>query len=222
MRSRKSLARLLLLLALFGPAPVAAAEQKAVLAAVSAVGPPSEDAGVAVRAVVESLHEVLLGCMKRADEFGFQGRYDRIAAELDEAFDLTFMARVAVGSAWKELGEQERSEFVDLSRRYSASKYAYNFNGYGGERFETLFHEPAARGTVVVKTTLVQPKDDDVQFDYRLRNVGGHWRIIDIQLDGKISELTVRRAQYRSLIRREGFPHLVESLEEKIDELSRQ
>ena len=171
---------------------------------------------------MESLHGVLLGCMKQADEFGFQGRYDRIAAELDEAFDLTFMARMALGATWKELAEQERTEFVDLSRRYSASKYAYNFNGYGGERFETLSYEPAARGTLVVKTTLVQPKDDDVQFDYRLRNAGGHWRIIDIQLDGQISELTVRRAQYRSLIRREGFPHLVESLEEKIDELSRQ
>ena len=222
MRSKRSLARLLLLLALFAPAPAATAEEEAVLAAVSAVGPPSEDAGAAARAVVESLHGVLLGCMKRADEFGFQGRYDRIAAELGESFDLIFMARMALGATWKELAEQERTEFVDLSRRYSASKYAYNFNGYGGERFETLFHEPAARGTVVVKTTLVQPKDDDVQFDYRLRSAGGRWRIIDIQLDGKISELTVRRAQYRSLIRREGFPHLVESLEEKIDELSRQ
>jgi phospholipid transport system substrate-binding protein len=222
MRSKRSLARLLPLLALFGPAPAEAAGQEAVVTAASIVAPPSEDAGAAARAVVESLHGVLLGCMKQADEFGFQGRYDRIAAELDEAFDLTFMARVAVGSAWKELAEQERTEFVDLSRRYSASKYAYNFNGYGGERFETLFHEPAARGTMVVKTTLVQPKDDDVQFDYRLRNVGGHWRIIDIQLDGKISELAYRRAQYRSLIRREGFPHLVEALEEKIDEFSRE
>jgi phospholipid transport system substrate-binding protein len=222
MRSRRNLARLLLLLALFGPAPVAAEEREAVLAAVSAVGPPSEDAGVAARAVVESLHGVLLDCMKQAGEFGFQGRYERIAAELDEAFDLTFMARVAVGSAWKELAEQERSEFVDLSRSYSASKYAYNFDGYGGERFETHLHEPAARGTMLVKTTLVQPKDDDVRFDYRLRHTGGRWRIIDIQLNGQISELTVRRAQYRSLIRREGFPQLVESLEEKIDELSRE
>ena len=222
MRSRKSLARILLLLLLLAPAPAGAVEQEAVLPAVSAVAPASEDAGAAARAVVESLHGVLLGCMERADEFGFQGRYDRIAAELDEAFDLPFMARVSVGAAWKELAEQERTEFVDLSRRYSASKYAYNFNGYGGERFETLFYEPATRGTMVVKTTLVQPKDDDVQFDYHLRNADGHWRIIDIQLDGKSSELPYRRARYRSLIRREGFPHLVESLEEKIDEFSRE
>ncbi len=222
MRSKKSLARLLLLLVLFAPAPAVAAGQETVVAAASAVASPSEDAGAAARAVVESLHGVLLGCMKQADELGFQGRYDRIAAELAEAFDLTFMARMSVGAAWKELAEQQRIDFADVSRRYSASKYADNFDGYGGQRFETLFHEPAARGTMLVKTTLVQPKDDDVQFDYRLRNAGGRWRIIDIQLDGKISELAYRRAQYRSLIRREGFPHLVESLEEKIDELSRE
>lgn len=216
----KSLARLFSLLLLFGPAPAHAAGQGTVGSAEPAVAPSSEDAGTAARAVVESLHEVLLSCMKDADELGFQGRYDRIAAELDEAFDLPFMARVSVGAAWKELAEQERAEFVDLSRRLSASNYAHNFSGYGGERFDTLSHEPAARGTIVVKTRLVQPKDDDVQFDYRLRLAGGRSRIIDVQLDGKISELTLRRAEYRSVIRRKGFPHLVEALEEKIEKLS--
>jgi ABC-type transporter MlaC component len=32
----------------------------------------------------------------------------------------------------------------------------------------------------VVKTEFVQPKDKNVQFDYRLRKVEGRWRIIDI------------------------------------------
>jgi phospholipid transport system substrate-binding protein len=187
MRSMKSPARLFSLLLLFAAAAHATG-QETVGSLESAVAPSSEDPGTGARAVVESLHEVLLGCMKEADELGFQGRYDRIAAELDEAFDLPFMARVSVGAAWKELAEQERADFVDLSRRLSASNYAHNFNGYGGERFETLSHEPAARGTIVVKTTFVQPKDDDVQFDYRLRDEGGRSRIIDVQLDGKISD----------------------------------
>ena len=37
-----------------------------------------------------------------------------------------------------------------------------------------------------------------------------------------ISELAIRRGQYRSVIEREGFPQLVETLEERIDELSQQ
>lgn len=219
--STRRLSGLLPLLLLSAPASADAAGLAVVVAAESGAAASSQGAGAAARAVVESLHHVLLSCMKEADKLGFQGRYDRIAAELDKAFDLPFMARVSVGAAWEELSEQQRSEFADLSRRYSASKYAQNFDGYGGERFETLSHGPAARGTIVVKTMLVQP-GDDVRFDYRLRQVGGRWRIIDVQLDGMVSELTVRRAQFRSVIRREGFRRLVETLEERVDELSRE
>jgi phospholipid transport system substrate-binding protein len=172
------------------------------------------------RAVVESLHEVLLGCMKNADALGFRGRFERIAANLDRTFDLPFMARLALGSAWKELTPAQRKDFVALSRRFSAASYAHNFDGWGGERFETLGAEAAARGTRIVKTKLVPPKDDPVRFDYRLREAADGWRIIDVHLDGMISELTIRRAEYRSLIQRQGFDGLVAALEQKIRDYS--
>ena len=59
-----------------------------------------------------------------------------------------------------------------------------------------------------------------MKLDYRLRRDADWWRIIDIQLDGKVSEITLRRADYRSIVQREGFAKLVERLEEKIEELS--
>jgi phospholipid transport system substrate-binding protein len=180
------------------------------------------DASPDPRAVVESLHAVLLDCMKGACGPGFEGRYERIVAQLDESFDLPFMARISVGKAWKSLSPEERTSFTALSRRFSASNYAANFKSYEGQHFETLGEEPAARSTILVKTEFVQPSDDDVKFDYRLRKSGTGWRIIDITLDGKISEITVRRADYGAVIEREGFPKLVEALEEKIAKLAKE
>jgi len=174
----------------------------------------------AARSTVESLHDVLSSCMREGDALGFQGRYDRILANLDEAFDLPFMARMSLGSYWKDLSEQEHANFTGLSRRLSATRYANNFKDSGDERFETRSAEPAARGTLLVKTELVRPADDNVRFDYRLRKDGERWRIIDVQLDARVSEIALRRAQYRSVIKREGFPELMNSLEEKIEELS--
>jgi phospholipid transport system substrate-binding protein len=172
------------------------------------------------RAPVESLHAVLLDCMKGACGPDFEGRYERIVAQLDESFDLNFMARVSLGSAWNSLSAEERKTFLALSRRLSATNYAANFDGYDGQHFETLGEEPAARGTLLVKTELVQPNDDDVRFDYRLRQVDGSWRVIDIALDGKISEITLRRSEYGSVVKREGFAKLVEALERKIAKLA--
>lgn len=195
-----------------GPSP-ASAQGKA-------ASPPAPSGAAAARGVVESLHAVLLSCMQEADQLGFQGRYARILAALDQAFDLPFMARTALGSTWKELTEPQRAEFVDLSRRLSATRYADNFDSYAGQRFETRSEQPAARGTIMVLTELIQPKDRNVRFDYRLRKVQGHWRVIDILLDGTISELVLRRSQYTSLVKRQDFAHLVRVVESKIEELS--
>jgi phospholipid transport system substrate-binding protein len=217
---------LLALLLLMGPATTQAEERRppneagaATAAAGRDSGLPREDAAAA-RAVVEGFHGVLLGSMREADALGFQGRYDRIFSALGESFDLPMMARSALGSTWKQLEDQQLSEFITLSQRLSAARYADNFDGYDGQRFETRSEKPAARGTMLVRTELVQPKDDDVKFDYRLRRTSDGWRIIDVQLDGVISELAMRRAQYRSLIEREGFERLVEVMESRIEELS--
>ncbi len=179
------------------------------------------DGASAAQTVVESFHAALLGSMKEADALGFQGRYERMLAALDEAFDLPFMARTTLGANWRDLDEGQRADFQALSRRLSASRYADNFDGYENQHFETHGERPAARGTIVVETELVQPKDRNVRFDYRLRKLGDRWRIIDILLDGKISELVLWRGQYRSVIEREGFEPLVEILEKRIEELSR-
>ncbi len=194
------------------PSPASAEE--------AAASRPALDGAAAARGVVESVHAVLVGCMQEADQLGFQGRYDRIVAALDEAFDLPFMARTALGATWKDLTEQQRADFIDLSRRLSATRYADNFDSYASQRFETRSEQPAARGTIVVLTELIQPKDRNVQFDYRLRKVQGRWRVIDILLDGTISELVLRRSQYRSLVKRQDFAHLVQVIESKIEELS--
>lgn len=186
----------------------------------AAAAQESADGAAAARSVVDSFHATLLRCMRQGEELGFEGRYELIAASLDETFDLPLMARAAVGATWKDLTPQQRADWVELSRRLSASRYADNFSSYAGQEFETISAEPAARGTILVKTQFLQPKDRDVQFDYRLRRVGEAWRVLDVQLDGAISELAMRRGQYRSVIDREGFPELVEALETQVEELS--
>lgn len=195
------------------PPPPASTEGKAVASVDPKLGKTPED-------VVETLHAVLIDCMKHADELGFEGRYERIVATLDVTFDLPLMARTSISVSWKDLEREEQLAWLELSRRYSASNYANQFDGYSGQHFETLRREPAARGTVKVFTELVQPDDDDVQLDYRLRKVDGEWRIIDVQLDGKVSELTLRRADYRAVIERRGFDALVKEITEKVEKFA--
>ena len=158
--------------------------------------------------------------MKEAEALGFQGREDYLKPIVAKAYDTEFMARKSVGRHWSKLSEAEQQEFVDRFGGLTVATYAGRFNGWSGEAFETLGQEDGVHDTVLVKTKLVRPDDEDVSLDYRLRKADAGWRIIDIYLDGTVSELALRRSEYSSLIKREGFQALLVALNEKIETLS--
>ena len=169
---------------------------------------------------IEALHETLLVVMKDADTLGYAGRYDRLAPAISAAFDLDFMGSKAVGRHWRELDEDSQKRWLSAFQRFTIANYAGRFNAFSGESFETLGEEAAIHDTRVVRTRLLRPGDEAVQLHYRLREIDGKWRIIDIYLNGTVSELALRRSEYSSVLKREGFEKLISSLHDKVESLS--
>lgn len=196
--------------------PLAPAAPRAQVVASAAAVDTNEAA-----ACVERLHEVMLDVMKHADALGYDGRVNKLGPAVKDAYNLTFMARKSVGRHWKELSEEEQAHFTALFADLTVANYAGRFTGWSGEEFETLSFEPGVHDTMLVRTRLVRPDDEDVTLDYRLHAVPeGGWRIIDVYMNGTISELALRRSEYSAMLRREGFPALVEALDKKISDLS--
>jgi phospholipid transport system substrate-binding protein len=181
-------------------------------AAPAAAGEPSR--------VVDALHEQLIGVMKAADSLGYQGRYAQLEPVIDRLFDISFMAEKSVGRYWKTADEENRARLLSTFGRFTVANYAGRFNRYSNQFFETLDEEASIQGTMLVHTRLVESDGDFVQLDYRLRSVQGDWRIIDVYLNGTISELALRRSEYSSLIQREGFAALLSALDQRIDDLA--
>jgi phospholipid transport system substrate-binding protein len=179
---------------------------------------PAPDAAEAAR-VVEKLHDALLGVMKEATTLGYEGRYERLSPVIRELFDLPFMAEKSVGRHWKSAGTENQQALVATFSRFTVANFAGRFDGFSGQSFRTLGVEPATYGTVLVRTRLDEPGDEGVALDYRLRSVDGHWRIVDIYLNGTVSELALRRSEYSALIQREGFKALLAKLDERINDL---
>ncbi len=169
---------------------------------------------------VEKLHAALLDIMSSAGVLGYTGRFERISPVVAQTFDLPFMAAKSMGRHWKKLPEADQQRWLELFTRHISANYAGQFTGFSGEAFETLGEETAIRDTRVVRTRLTRPSDDDVQLNYRLREVDGEWRIIDIYLNGTVSELALRRSEYSSVLKREGFEKLLSTIDEKVKELA--
>ncbi len=190
------------------------------LGAVASPRARAESTPAPASAAIERLHAALLDVMKHAAALGYEGRAKRIAPVVAAVYDIPTMARIAVGKYWKDLSPDDQQHLVDAFARFTVANYAANFDGYSGDRFELLGEEPAPQGLRLVRTRLVPGDGDPVRLDYRLRPTPEGWRIVDVFLDGTVSELALRRAQYTAVIEREGFPALLKALDQKVADLA--
>jgi phospholipid transport system substrate-binding protein len=170
--------------------------------------------------VIEELNATLLAVMTAADELGYEGRYKQLAPVLEASYDFPLMTRIASGTAWRDMTAGQQAELVALFTEMSIANYAARFDGYGGEAFEILGEEPGPRDAVVVESRLLRPKDKPVALNYVMRDEAGDWRIVDVLLDAKFSELARQKAEFAAVLRNGGVADLAALLQEKIDNLA--
>lgn len=191
------------------------------VAGLLAHGQATADEGTA-RQVVGNLNAALLESMQNAAALGYEGRYRLLEPVLRQSFDFPFMTRIAVGRAWADLTPAEQQRIVDLFAEMSIASFAARFDGFSGERFAIIDQRPGPRDAVVVESEIQRPDDTPVGLHYVLREFGDGWRIIDVLLDAKFSELARQRSEFAAVLKSGGLPDLISSLEHKIEQLAGQ
>lgn len=179
---------------------------------VGAAGWADEAAGVptqAEQAAVEAFHATLLDVMQAET---YAERETLVAPAIETVFDLPTIARISVGRTWKGLEEAQQSAYVAALNDLVVATYASRFNNFDNQRFETEGAK-AVRSGVVVSTNLVKSDGSKVSLDYALRN----GKVFNVVADG-VSDLSLRRADYNSIIKTHGFERLLEYIDEKTAE----
>ncbi len=171
-------------------------------------------------ATVDHLHAELLNIMQNAKSLGYAGRRDRITPIVEKSFDIAFITRFALGRYWADLSAEQRGIMVDAMRRLTIASYASRFDGYSGERFETVSNKPARKGRELVRTVLEVNNDiaDNVSLDYLLQETEGSWRIVNVVANG-VSDLSLKRADYAAVIKSQGLDSLIDRLNGQIADL---
>lgn len=169
---------------------------------------------------VKDFYATLSSVMQQGDQLGFAGRYKKLAPAIKNAFNLPLMTRFAVGPVWMKATAGEQKQLISAFSDFSIATYASRFAKYDGEQFRVKGEKPAQGGGIIVETEL-QPKDGDaVTLNYLMRpDDSGAYKIVDVFLDGTISELATRRAEFSSIVRRDGIAALVNQLDEKSKQL---
>lgn len=169
--------------------------------------------------IIERFHAELLVVMQNAGDWDYRARRDRLAPSIVAMFDSGSMTRIASGRYWRDFEEDQKAALTAAFRAFTLANYAARFNGYSGQSFVTTGETRRDDRHTFVRAKLVKSDGEEIRIDYLMRLTGKKWRIIDVFVEGRFSELAVRRSEFAPVLRDRGFPGLIEVLRSKVSEL---
>ena len=168
---------------------------------------------------IRAFCDVLLETMKQAASLGVKGRYNKLAPAVRATYDLPAMTRIAIGLTWKTLAPEQQSALVEQFSRMSIATYASRFDGYDGERFEVDPATEPRNANRIVHTRIMRKQGDPVTLNYLCQETPDGWKAIDVYLNGTVSELATRRAEFAAILKAGGAQALIEMLQGRADKM---
>jgi len=213
MKTIKYINLFVLALVLMVLAPLTHAETPATTA------PASIPAPTGASGVVKNFYTQLADTMRDGDKLGFAGRYKKLEPAVTSAFNLSLMTRYAVGLVWSKATPDEQQQLVSAFSDFTIANYASQFKKDDGEQFEVIDEKPASGG-VIVETRLKPKEGEAVALNYLMKpDEKGQYRIVDVFLDGTISQLATRRSEFSAIVNKDGVSALVNSLGDKTKQM---
>ncbi len=166
---------------------------------------------------IQTYYQQLMPTIQQAGKLSVRERDKRFTPAITAAFDLGTMTRLAVGPAWTSFSASQQTAVRDAFARFIIADYASQVSNYSGESFvvEPQTTTESRGGGEIVRTKLLQPGGRTVSINYLVR--GG--RVIDVYLNGTISDLAMRRDEFASIIASGGADALIKRLRDRTQSL---
>jgi phospholipid transport system substrate-binding protein len=150
-------------------------------------------------------------------------RQDELAELLESKTDVALLSRLVLGRYWRELKDDQKTEYQRLFRvviiRNLASKlsrYAEDANGVIDRHFEIHGSQLAGKGDILVRSKVLPSSGEGLDVDWRVRDRDGQLMIIDLIVEG-VSLLVSQRSEFAAVIERSQFEGLLAELKARAD-----
>lgn len=122
---------------------------------------------------------------------------------LKNSFDMKTIGRFALGRYWGTATAQQQQEYLQLFENMVVDVYAARFNEYKGQKLEVAGARADNNDTLVTSYIVAPTGGDKFQVDWRVRNKGGTYKIVDVIIEGVSMSLT-QRSDFSSVIQQGG------------------
>lgn len=167
--------------------------------------------------VIQGFDQALLQAMRTGPSGGFPARYRILAPIVHNAFASGRIAQLLVGPVWSHFSPSQQKQLSVLFEHYTVANYAMEFSQYHGETFRLTSTKRYPAYQVVI-TQLVEENGKTHTFAYLMEPIQGHWKIINIFVDG-VSNIAMLRSQYLYIVRKAGPQGLLHYLQTEITKM---
>ncbi len=135
-----------------------------------------------------------------------------------DGFDIPTIGRFALGRYWRGATPEAQQEYLRLYEELIVETYARRFNSYSGETFMIAGSRQISDRDVLVSTEIVRANGTSaVSIDWRVRERGDAFKIIDVVVE-QVSMAVTQRNEFASVIRRGGgIEALLDALRRRIE-----
>lgn len=167
-------------------------------------------------AAVQNFYDALVASMKSGGTA--KSRYEKLKPAVEQNFDLPGMTALSVGPGWSSMTPADQKALTEAFERMTIANYASNFDSFSGEKF-TVDPAVIARGdNKLVKSTLKPSSGAAIPFNYRVHEAGGSWKIVDVYLNGNISQLAQKRSDFGATLQASGPQGLAKKINALADQ----
>ncbi|WP_372623007.1 phospholipid-binding protein MlaC [Falsiroseomonas sp.] len=128
-------------------------------------------------------------------------RRERVAQILRRAVDVQGVGRFILGRWWRQATPQQQQEYLQLFEQVLIHNLAARFGEYQGVRFGLGRTQQRTEEDVLVNTVVERPGSPPFALDWRVAEVDGQPKIVDVIAEGTSLRLTTR-SEYSSVISR--------------------
>jgi phospholipid transport system substrate-binding protein len=130
-------------------------------------------------------------------------RRQRVASILRRTVDIEGVGRFILGRWWRQATPAEQQEYLRLFEEVIIRNLSSRFGEYEGVRFAIGRSQQRTEEDALVTTIIERPGSAPFTLDWRVSDVNGQPKVVDVIAEGTSLRLTTR-SEYSSVIQRNG------------------
>ena len=130
-------------------------------------------------------------------------RREKVAAILRRKVDIDGVGRFILGRWWRQASPAEHQEYMRLFEETLVNNLSARLGEYRGVRISLDRAPQRSEDGVLVNTVIGRPNAAPFSLDWRVGEVGGQPKVMDVIAEGTSLRLT-QRSEYSSVIQNHG------------------